>query len=190
MSPTLDIPASGLSFESVSEQSSKSNSQDIIGLTLTDDLIEEMIQCVQNGKQISLSLGPRPVRFVVHFGDWVEMSLVLATCYCDASAYQQDRDIGNDTTPDSNTKMVDNQTNHVFSCRIFHLEIPHNNSLITEILSLTKSINPPLILPLQPNEQPWPQLVSHVWRSLDNSTRNSTPMPLLQRRVLRARRKL
>lgn len=60
--PNLEVPESGLSFDSVSERSSKSTTQDIIGLTLTDDLIEEMIQCVQNGKPIQLSLGSRPVR--------------------------------------------------------------------------------------------------------------------------------
>jgi RNA polymerase II elongation factor ELL len=75
--PTLDIPKSGLSFESVSETSSKSATQDIIGLTLTDDLIEEMIQCVQNGKQISLSLGPRPVRIFFLGFVVVEVSIDL-----------------------------------------------------------------------------------------------------------------
>ena len=79
--PTLDIPASGLSFESVSERTSKSTSQDIIGLTLTDDLIEEMIQCVQNGKQIHLSLGSRPVRPLIFkllgFRGESEMSCML-----------------------------------------------------------------------------------------------------------------
>jgi RNA polymerase II elongation factor ELL len=62
--PLLRVPDSGLSFESVTASKAPKNGsppQDVIGLTLTDDLIEQMIQCVQNGKPIQLSLGTRPV---------------------------------------------------------------------------------------------------------------------------------
>ena len=33
----------------------------VVGVTLTDIVIEEMIKCVQKGKPIQLALGDRPV---------------------------------------------------------------------------------------------------------------------------------
>jgi RNA polymerase II elongation factor ELL len=61
--PSLAIPQSGLSLGSFPAPSSKPVSAfpDVFGLTLTDEVIEEMIKCVQNGKPIQLSLGEHPV---------------------------------------------------------------------------------------------------------------------------------
>ncbi|KAK2625693.1 hypothetical protein QTJ16_005005 [Diplocarpon rosae] len=60
--PSLLIPESGMSLGVSSEASSKpaSGAPDAIGLTLTDAMVEEMIKCVQNGKNIQLSLGEHP----------------------------------------------------------------------------------------------------------------------------------
>ncbi|KAH8679791.1 hypothetical protein BGZ60DRAFT_369363 [Tricladium varicosporioides] len=57
--PSLIIPESGLSLRGSQESSSKHGSMipEVFGLTLTDNVIEEMIKCVQNGKPIQLSLG-------------------------------------------------------------------------------------------------------------------------------------
>jgi RNA polymerase II elongation factor ELL len=53
--PSLVIPRSGLPLE----VSMKSNlpPNGIIGLTLNDDVIEDMIKCVRSGEAIQLSLG-------------------------------------------------------------------------------------------------------------------------------------
>jgi hypothetical protein len=63
--PSLVIPESGLSLGSSKTTSSKPGSAvpSVFGLTLTDGVIEEMIKCVQNGKDIQLSLGDHPVSF-------------------------------------------------------------------------------------------------------------------------------
>ncbi|KFY52179.1 hypothetical protein V496_08639 [Pseudogymnoascus sp. VKM F-4515 (FW-2607)] len=54
--PSLVVPRSGLPLE-VGGQSG-ANSNGLVGLTLTDTLIEEMIKSVQSGEAIQLSLGP------------------------------------------------------------------------------------------------------------------------------------
>lgn len=61
--PSLVIPESGLSLQSFPGAASKAGSAppDVFGLTLSDAMIEEMIQCVQNGKGLQLSTGEHPV---------------------------------------------------------------------------------------------------------------------------------
>lgn len=61
--PALRIPDSGLLLGSFSATTSKSGAEvpEVIGLALTDNAIEEMIKCVQNGKAIQLSLGEHPI---------------------------------------------------------------------------------------------------------------------------------
>lgn len=68
--PLLTIPESGLSLGNFPGTASKSGSEvpEVLGLTLTDGVIEEMIKCVQNGKPIQLSLGDHPVSFQFTFG--------------------------------------------------------------------------------------------------------------------------
>jgi len=63
--PSLIIPDSGLSLDGSRGPSSKPDSMilDVFGLTITDNVIEEMIKCFQNGKDIQLSLGEHPVSF-------------------------------------------------------------------------------------------------------------------------------
>ena len=58
--PTLTIPDNGLHLES-SPKSRDSLPLQAFGLTLSDNVIEDMIKCVQNGDQIELSLGTNPV---------------------------------------------------------------------------------------------------------------------------------
>jgi hypothetical protein len=55
----LQIPATGLQLESTG--SSSKLPQQAFAITLDDSVIENMIQCVQNGKNIQLSLGSSPV---------------------------------------------------------------------------------------------------------------------------------
>ncbi|KFZ05835.1 hypothetical protein V501_07981 [Pseudogymnoascus sp. VKM F-4519 (FW-2642)] len=54
--PSLVVPRSGLPLEVGAQSGAASNG--LIGLTLTDTLIEEMINCVQSGEAIQFSLGP------------------------------------------------------------------------------------------------------------------------------------
>ncbi|KFY84417.1 hypothetical protein V500_09334 [Pseudogymnoascus sp. VKM F-4518 (FW-2643)] len=54
--PSLVVPRSGLPLEVGAQSGVPSNG--LIGLTLTDTLIEEMINCVQSGEAIQFSLGP------------------------------------------------------------------------------------------------------------------------------------
>ncbi|KAK0118047.1 hypothetical protein ONS95_012357 [Cadophora gregata] len=60
--PSLVIPESGLTLHSSQGSPSKAGSSppDVFGLTLTDSVIEEMIRCVQNGKELQLSFGEQP----------------------------------------------------------------------------------------------------------------------------------
>ena len=76
--PSLVIPESGLSLASSRDASSKAGFgvPDVFGISLTDDVIEEMIKCVQNGKLIQLSLGEHPVSVQFTVG-WVEYRSVL-----------------------------------------------------------------------------------------------------------------
>jgi hypothetical protein len=62
--PSLAIPESGVSLEGLRESFSKPGPgvPDVVGLTLTDGVIEEMIKCFQIGKPIQLSFGEYPVR--------------------------------------------------------------------------------------------------------------------------------
>lgn len=53
--PSLVVPRSGLALEVGARSGDASNG--LIGLTLTDNVIEEMINCVQSGEAIQLSLG-------------------------------------------------------------------------------------------------------------------------------------
>lgn len=57
--PSLVVPRSGLPLEVGAQSGAASNG--LIGLTLTDTLIEEMINCVQSGEAIHFSLGPDSV---------------------------------------------------------------------------------------------------------------------------------
>ncbi|CZS99118.1 uncharacterized protein RAG0_07585 [Rhynchosporium agropyri] len=60
--PSLNIPSSGLSLQTSQGNASKSGSisRDAVGLTLSNEMLEEMIRCVQNGKGLQLSLGENP----------------------------------------------------------------------------------------------------------------------------------
>jgi RNA polymerase II elongation factor ELL len=68
--PSLVIPESGLTLGGFPGSPSKSGSEvpEVLGLALTDGVIEEMIKCVQNGKPIQLSLGEHPVSFQFTLG--------------------------------------------------------------------------------------------------------------------------
>jgi hypothetical protein len=57
--PSLVIPPNGLSLEGSGKPAFDQG--DIIGLTLSDDVIEGMIQSVRKGEPINLSLGHDPV---------------------------------------------------------------------------------------------------------------------------------
>jgi len=71
--PSLVIPESGLSLGS-SHHSAKhaSSAPNIYGLTISDDVIDQMIRCVQSGKEIQLSLGQHPVSFQFTVGGFLQ----------------------------------------------------------------------------------------------------------------------
>lgn len=79
--PSLVIPQSGLSLGSFPAPSFKPGSAvpDVLSLTLTDGVIEEMIKCVQNGKPIQLSLGEHPVSLqsAESIVEWTVQSIVV-----------------------------------------------------------------------------------------------------------------
>lgn len=56
----LNIPDSGLQLESSAKAAAALPLQ-AFALTLSDSVIEDMINCVQNGQDIQLSLGGSPV---------------------------------------------------------------------------------------------------------------------------------
>lgn len=58
---TLKIPDGGLLLEGPSGKDNKVPTQ-AFPITLSDNVIESMIMCVQNGGNIQLSLGNAPVR--------------------------------------------------------------------------------------------------------------------------------
>ncbi|KAL2063313.1 hypothetical protein VTL71DRAFT_5118 [Oculimacula yallundae] len=60
--PSLNIPESGLSVQGSHGSASKAGSspQNALGLSLSSEMIEDMIKCVQNGKGLQLSLGEHP----------------------------------------------------------------------------------------------------------------------------------
>lgn len=55
----LAVPDGGLHL--ASSDTSESLPMQAFGITLNDSLIEDMINCVQSGKQIELFLGSNPV---------------------------------------------------------------------------------------------------------------------------------
>ncbi|KAG9241402.1 hypothetical protein BJ878DRAFT_520921 [Calycina marina] len=57
--PSLHISESGLSLGKLSSKPNVAVPK-VYGLTLSDDVIEQMIRCVQGGKEIQLSLGQHP----------------------------------------------------------------------------------------------------------------------------------
>jgi len=59
----VDIPDGGLVLES-SAKGMAGLSMQTFAITLSDDMIEDMINCVQNGQEIQLSLGGSPVSLV------------------------------------------------------------------------------------------------------------------------------
>ena len=77
--PSLVIPESGLSLGSSQMPPSKLGPAGpaVLGLTLTDGVIEEMIKCVQNQKDIQLCLGDRPVsvQFILDVSKWCLVNL-------------------------------------------------------------------------------------------------------------------
>jgi RNA polymerase II elongation factor ELL len=58
--PSLRVPETGLILES-SENASTALPTQAFAVSLSDIVIEDMIQCVQNGEDIQLSLGSSPV---------------------------------------------------------------------------------------------------------------------------------
>ena len=59
---SLTLPEAGILLESPQMDASKLRAAPrAIGLTLTDEMIEDMIRCVQNNKPIQLCLGEAPV---------------------------------------------------------------------------------------------------------------------------------
>jgi RNA polymerase II elongation factor ELL len=59
----LRIPDAGLSLES-SPKSRAALPAQAFAITLSDNVIEDMIECVRNGQDIQLSLGDIPVSFL------------------------------------------------------------------------------------------------------------------------------
>ena len=59
--PSLTVPKAGLSLD----PSLAKGGFDAYNVTLPDNVIEDMIKCVRNGKGIQLSLGPNPVSSIV-----------------------------------------------------------------------------------------------------------------------------
>ncbi len=61
---SMRIPETGLTLESSRGSSSKAGPAvpSVIGLTLSNSMIEEMIKCVQHDKPIQFSMGDYPVR--------------------------------------------------------------------------------------------------------------------------------
>ncbi|TVY62728.1 hypothetical protein LSUE1_G008961, partial [Lachnellula suecica] len=60
--PSLIVPEDGLSLGSSHDHASKPGSAvpEVLGLTLSNSVIEDMIKCFQNGKPLQLSLGEHP----------------------------------------------------------------------------------------------------------------------------------
>jgi hypothetical protein len=63
----LRIPGTGLQLESSASSSSKLPQQ-AFAITLDDRVLESMIQCVKNGKDLQLLLGGSPVSAIS--GTW------------------------------------------------------------------------------------------------------------------------
>lgn len=57
---SLKVPESGLQLEGLTGKDASLPSQ-AFAVTLSDNVIEDMIKCVQNGDGIQLSLGANPV---------------------------------------------------------------------------------------------------------------------------------
>lgn len=60
----LAVPDGGLHLES--SETSEFLPMQAFGITLNDSVIEDMINCVQSGKQIQLLLGNNPVSLLVN----------------------------------------------------------------------------------------------------------------------------
>ncbi|RDL42458.1 uncharacterized protein BP5553_02437 [Venustampulla echinocandica] len=59
--PSLPIPDGGISLGTSRQEAARSGpAMEVVGLSLADSVIEEMIKCVQHGKPIQLSLGEHP----------------------------------------------------------------------------------------------------------------------------------
>ena len=59
--PSLKVPDSGLLLEGPGSKPSPSLPTQAFAITLSDNVIEDMIKCVQSGEDIELSLGSSPV---------------------------------------------------------------------------------------------------------------------------------
>jgi RNA polymerase II elongation factor ELL len=73
--PALKIPDDGLLVEGpASNNNSSSLPLQAFAITLSDNVIEDMIKCVQNGGDIQLSLGNSPVsRFRIVIVIWMSI---------------------------------------------------------------------------------------------------------------------
>jgi len=78
--PSLSIPESGLSLGS-SHHSADHDlpAPTIYGLSISDDVIDQMIRCVQNGKEIQLSLGQHPVSYQFTAGGFIQARAAAAS---------------------------------------------------------------------------------------------------------------
>jgi RNA polymerase II elongation factor ELL len=69
--PILQIPQSGLSLDSSGGPTRPDFAPvDIFGLSLSDNVIEDMIKCVRSRKSVQLSLGKDPVSHVFSSVRW------------------------------------------------------------------------------------------------------------------------
>lgn len=84
----LRIPDTGLHLES-SAKAAETLPLQAFAFTLSDNVIENLIQCVQNGEDVRLSLGNVPVSFLfyfssVHFAsvphNWRMGNIMVAHC--------------------------------------------------------------------------------------------------------------
>lgn len=73
------VPDAGLALES-SAKSTAALPQQAFAVSLDDKAIEDMIECVQNGQDIQLSLGDTPVSFVVFLTSVLCSELVPKFC--------------------------------------------------------------------------------------------------------------
>lgn len=64
--PSLAIPSTGLVLGGPSDHASSKGGRrpDVVGLSLSDSVIEGMIKCVRDGSKIQLQLGDVPVSYL------------------------------------------------------------------------------------------------------------------------------
>lgn len=60
---SLKIPESGVLLKGSPSDDSDPVPQQAFAISLSDNVIEDMIKCVQDGEDIQLALGASPVRF-------------------------------------------------------------------------------------------------------------------------------